>query len=145
MRILATAAILALVSLLYGCASIVEGTSQTLFVELSPKEASCDVQREAVTIARVTSSNPSVNISKSREDLIFICNAPGYKEQFVKIESSASGWGVAGCFLIDLCITDYSTGALNKYPETLSISLTPADEGSPPKEEKSEGAKKPSA
>ena len=141
----ATFAILGLVSLLYGCASIVEGTEQTLFVELSPKEAVCDVQREAVTIGRVTGSNPSVNISKSKNDLIFRCNAPGYKEQFVKIESSASGWGVAGCFLIDLCITDYSTGALNKYPETLSISLTPVGESPAPKEEKSEGAKKPSA
>ena len=104
-------------SSLYGCASIVEGTSQTLIVDLSPKEATCDVKRKGVSVATISGSNRSLNVSKSKDDLLFTCNAPGYKEQFVKIESSASGWGVVGCIFIDLCITDYSTGALNKYPE----------------------------
>ena len=129
-------------SSLYGCASIIEGTSQTLFVELSPKETTCDVQREGASIARVTGSNPSMNISKSKEDVIFICNAPGHKEQFVKIESSASGWGIVSCFLVDLCITDYSTGALNKYPKTLSISLAPIEGESTSKTETSDEHKK---
>ena len=35
----------------------------------------------------------------------------------------ASTMGVIGCFLIDLCITDYSTGALNKYPESVKVTL----------------------
>ncbi len=51
------------------------------------------------------------------------CSADGYQKQNLTIESSASGWGVLGCFLIDLCITDYSTGALNKYPKSLKIAL----------------------
>ena len=112
---------------LYGCASIIEGTDQTLVVNLSPKEATCDVKRKGVTVGKISGSDHSLNISKSKNDLLFTCSAPGYKEQFVKIESSASGWGIASCFLVDLCITDYSTGALNKYPESLTISLTPLD------------------
>ena len=72
-----------------------------------------------------------------------MCNAPGYKEQFVKIESSASGWGVASCFLVDLCITDYSTGALNKYPESLTISLTPLNAKPDTKKETPAKAKAP--
>lgn len=116
-----------IMSSLYGCASIVEGTDQTLIVDLSPKEATCDVKRKGVSVATISGSNRSLNVSKSKDDLLFTCNAPGYKEQFVKIESSASGWGVVGCIFIDLCITGYSTGALNKYPETLTISLLPLD------------------
>lgn len=116
-----------LASSLFGCASIIEGTDQTLIVNLSPKEATCDVKREGVSVAHISGSNRSLNVSKSKDDLLFTCKAPGYKEQFVKIESSASGWGVVSCLLVDLCITDYSTGALNKYPETLTISLTPMD------------------
>lgn len=116
-----------IMSSLYGCASIVEGTDQTMVVKLSPEEATCDVTRKGVSVATISGSNRMLNVSKSKNDLLFTCNAPGYKEQFVKIESSASGWGVVGCILIDLCITDYSTGALNKYPETLTISLSPSD------------------
>ena len=123
-----TVGILAILSFsLFGCASIIEGTDQTLIIDLSPKEATCDVKRKGVTVGKISGSNRSLNVSKSKNDLLFTCNAPGYKEQFVKIESSASGWGVASCFLVDLCITDYSTGALNKYPESLTISLTPMD------------------
>ena len=129
MRRLTVALVCVFAATLYGCASIVEGTTQTITVNLSPKEATCIVQREKQTIGQVTAANPSVKISKSTKDLIFKCNAAGHREQFVKIESSASGWGVASCFLVDLCITDYSTGALNKYPETLNISLTPLKNG----------------
>ena len=53
--------------------------------------------RESLS-AKIAGSDHSFNVSKSRNDLLFVCDAPGYKEQFVKIESSASGWGVASCF-----------------------------------------------
>ncbi len=32
---------------------------------------------------------------------------------------------MVGCIFIDLCITDYSTGALNKYPTQITVALTP--------------------
>lgn len=110
---------------LAGCASIVEGTDQTVYVHLNPQDAACDVHREGLPIARVSGDNPYLHLSKSKNDLTLTCKADGYQEQVLMIESSASGWGVAGCFLIDLCITDYSTGALNKYPESITISLQP--------------------
>ena len=117
---------------LSGCASIVEGTDQTMRVGLSPKEATCEVKRGGKSIATISGANNQLDISKSKNDLLFECSAPGYRDQFVKIESSASGWAIVGCVLIDLCVTDYSTGALNKYPETLTISLTPLDRESAP-------------
>ena len=106
-----------------GCASIVEGTGQNIFVNLQPPSTVCNVSREGSPLGTVSSQKKNIYVSKSKNDLIFECTAPGYQSQTVTVESSASGWGVAGCFLIDLCITDYSTGALNKYPETVSISM----------------------
>ena len=76
--------IIVIISSLYGCASIVEGTDQTLIVDLSPKEAACDVKRKGVSVATISGSNRSLNVSKSKDDLLFTCNAPGYKEQFVR-------------------------------------------------------------
>jgi hypothetical protein len=73
-----------------------------------------------------------VQVPKSRDDISVECAAPGYEKQTMNIESSASGWGVVGCFLIDLCITDYSTGALNKYPKTISVKLKQLANAAPP-------------
>ena len=110
------------VALLSGCASIVEGTNQYINVQLSPDTATCQISQKGSIIASVSNGGGQVSIPKSREDLLFSCSANGYQKQDLIIESSASGWGVLGC-LIDLCITDYATGALNKYPKSLNIAL----------------------
>jgi Short C-terminal domain len=110
---------------LASCASIVEGTDQSIAVNLSPENASCRVIRQGSQVASISRTNRFLNLSKSKYDLIIECQAKGYLDDSISIESSASGWGVVGCFLIDLCITDYATGALNKYPKTINIALTP--------------------
>ena len=114
--------VLLTVALLSGCASIVEGTDQYINVQLSPDTATCQISQKGSIIASVSNGGGQVSIPKSREDLLFSCSADGHQKQDLTIESSASGWGVFGC-LIDLCITDYATGALNKYPKSLNIAL----------------------
>lgn len=110
-------------ALLSGCATIVEGTDQNINVQLSPDTATCQISQKSSIIATVGNGGGQVSVPKSRKDLLFSCSADGYQKQNLTIESSASGWGIVGCFLIDLCITDYSTGALNKYPKSLNIAL----------------------
>lgn len=110
---------------LSACASIVEGTDQSIAVNLSPENTTCEVIREGARLSTISKENRFINLSKSKNDLIIECEAPGHLDEVITLESSASGWGIVGCILIDLCITDYSTGALNKYPETLNISLIP--------------------
>jgi len=108
---------------LSACASIVEGTDQTVNFEISPESATCNIIQKGNTIATLKDGGGQVIIPKSRTDLSIRCQANGYKKQSLSIESSASGWGVVGCIFIDLCITDYSTGALNKYPKSIRINL----------------------
>jgi hypothetical protein len=122
-------------AVLSGCASIVEGTDQTLNVQVSPETAVCKLTQKGSVIATIDKGGGQVQVPKSRDDIAVDCIAPGYERQAMNIESSASGWGVVGCFLIDLCITDYSTGALNKYPKSISIKLRQqanANPNSPP-------------
>lgn len=116
---------LALGSMIFlaSCASIVEGTDQTVNFNISPNSAACAVTQKGNTIATLRDGGGQVIIPKSRTDLSIRCQAEGYKKQSLSIESSASGWGVVGCIFIDLCITDYSTGALNKYPKSININL----------------------
>lgn len=110
---------------LSACASIVEGTDQSIAVDLSPENATCAVHRDGTQISTISKQHRFINISKSKNDLVIDCQAPAHHDETITLESSASGWGVVGCFLIDLCITDYSTGALNKYPESINITLAP--------------------
>jgi hypothetical protein len=119
------AAVLAAITAMFlpGCASIVEGTDQTVNVQVSPENAVCQISQKGSVIATLDKGGGQVQVPKSKDDLGVDCSAPGFERQTVSIESSASGWGVVGCFLIDLCITDYATGALNKYPKSISVRL----------------------
>lgn len=106
-----------------GCASIVEGTNQTIMVNMAPDTAQCVATRQGSQIGVVSGSARQLPVSKSRHDLWLRCTASGYETSDIKVESSASGWGVAGGIAFDLGITDYMTGALNKYPETVTVAL----------------------
>jgi hypothetical protein len=106
-----------------GCASITQGTSQTLTFNLEPKEINCQVTRDGDgTIGSVTYQNSSLTVSKDKDDIIVSCKAEGYKPKSVKIVSSASAAGVTGV-LLDFGITDMITGAMYKYPDSHNIAL----------------------
>jgi hypothetical protein len=112
---------------LAGCASIVEGTSQEVSMQISPDTAVCKLSQKGNVIATIDDGGGPVQIPKSKDAVSVECTAVGYEKQVMSIDSSASGWGIVGCFLIDLCVTDYSTGALNKYPTSINVRLHKAD------------------
>ena len=116
-------AFLFVVMSLSACASIVEGTDQSITVSLTPEKATCIVTRKGTQLGSLSQKNKIIKVSKSKNDLEIECQAPGHIAENLTVESSASGWGVVGCILIDLCITDSATGALNKYPEQIAIAL----------------------
>jgi hypothetical protein len=117
--------VLAVAVFLGGCATIVEGTDQYIGFQISPETANCEIAQKGSILATISDGGGQVQIPKSRHDLSISCSAVGYQNQNLSVESSASGWGVVGCIFIDLCVTDYATGALNKYPKTMTISLKP--------------------
>ena len=123
MRLL-TAAFCAMTTLITGCASITQGTNQTLIFNIEPKEARCIVTREGDgQLGLVSQSQNTLQVSKDKDDILVSCKADGYKPFALKITSSASGAGVAGAVFIDLGIVDLMTGAMWKYPDQHNISL----------------------
>lgn len=121
MNKVALAAIAAVSISLSGCATIVEGHTQDIYVNLTPEDADCVAYREGHVIGSVNKETHILTISKSRNDLVVRCTAPGYKPKEAVFTSSASAWGVVGALTLDLGIIDYSTGALNKYDGTITI------------------------
>lgn len=123
MKLLSAAAIAAIS--LSGCASITEGTSQEIRVDVTPSVASCSGTRKGTPTGTYDPVSHIYKVDKSRNDIIFTCTSPGYRDKAVSLVSSASGWGVAGALTLDLGLIDYATGALNKYDPTLTMTLEP--------------------
>lgn len=108
---------------LSGCATIMEGHTQDINVNVTPDNADCFASRGGHPIGQYSPRTHILTVSKSRNDMVVTCSAPGYKTKSVTFESGASAWGVVGAMTLDLGIIDYSTGALNKYDATITIVL----------------------
>ena len=63
-------------------------------------------------------------MAKDKDDIIIVCNAAGYEQSTTKVVSGATGAGVTGV-LLDFGITDMITGAMYRYPEDVTIALSP--------------------
>lgn len=119
-------------ALLGGCASITDGTTQTLIIPVQPKEARCSVVRNDVELGQITGSQQTITISKGARDVLVTCNAPGYLQKVSRLVSTTQTEGMMSFLFLDLGITDMVTGAMWKYPQSSSISLERDPSVSPP-------------
>jgi hypothetical protein len=77
-RINARAALITLLGLLSGCATIVNGSTQPVAVSTNPPGANCDVSRMGSHIGSVPLTPGSVTIDKSKNDLSVTCTKDGF-------------------------------------------------------------------
>ncbi len=114
----------AAVVVLSGCASITQGTSQTMIFNLEPKEVTCIASRDGDgQIGSITTSNNTLTVSKDKDDIVVACKASGHKPKTVRLVSSTQAAGVVGGIFLDLGVVDMMTGAMWKYPESTNIAL----------------------
>lgn len=107
-----------------GCASITQGTSQTIAFNLEPPETRCDLSRDGEgQIGSISVKNNTLSTGKDKDDIIAKCNAPGHKQKIVRVRSSTQAAGVVGGIFLDLGITDMITGAMWKYPDDVTVAL----------------------
>lgn len=106
---------------LTGCASITQGTSQTLSFKLEPKETKCVLNRVGDgELGSISASSSTILVHKDKDDIIVQCTAPGYTQKTTRIVSGATTAGVTGV-LLDFGITDMITGAMYAYPTDITI------------------------
>ena len=107
-----------------GCASITQGTSQTIVFHMEPKDTKCVVNRDGDgEIGSMSSTQNTLTVGKDKDDIIVKCTAAGHKDKTIRLVSSTQAAGVVGGAFIDLGITDMLTGAMWKYPNDASIVL----------------------
>lgn len=108
-----------------GCATITQGTQQSISFKLDPNTTVCEVLRVGDgKLGQVSYNANTIMVGKDKDDILANCSAPGYEPTSTKVVSGATGAGVTGV-LLDFGITDMITGAMYRYPEQVTIVLTP--------------------
>lgn len=121
------AALLLLGALLPACATVTTGSSQTVSVITEPPGASCTLQRDGATVAVVNPTPGTVQVSKSVRDVSIRCTRPGHADGVnampAQFQAMTAGNILLGG-LIGIAI-DAASGAMGRYPETVTVSLPP--------------------
>jgi hypothetical protein len=120
-------ALVALVALLPGCASVVKGTSQSIAISTPPTTGATCTLSSSQGNWQVTSPG-AVTVEKSKDVMQVRCAKPGWQEGFGTIPSNFQGWTVGNIILggvIGLGI-DAATGAINEYPNAFQVPMVPA-------------------
>jgi hypothetical protein len=125
-------AIAAAAVLLVSCASITDGTNQTIIIPVQPREARCNVVRNDVELGVITGTQQTITVSKGARDIILNCSAPGYINKSARLVSTTQTEGMMSFLFLDLGITDMVTGAMWKYPQSTSIILERDPAAAPP-------------
>lgn len=124
-------AVIAFCAVLGGCATITEGTTQDIRVEVVPESGTCLLIRKGETIGASTPERRIVTVSKESADIEFKCSAAGYQDKDELLSSALSSATVVSFFLLDLGLVDAATGAWKKYPDRLTVVLQPIAKPAP--------------
>lgn len=112
---------------LSACATVTEGSGDTVNVQTDPPGAFCELKREGVVIAEVGLTPDTVAIEKSKNDVAVRCRRDGYLEGVGVLASSFESMTLGNILLggvVGVAI-DAGSGALNDYPPFVRVKLTP--------------------
>ena len=124
MRIINKMSLATALIVLSGCASITQGTSQTILFNLEPKDINCAATRDGDgQLGTLSSANSTLSVSKDKDDIVVSCKAAGHKPKSIRLTSSTQAAGVVGGIFLDLGVVDMMTGAMWKYPDSVNIAL----------------------
>ena len=128
MKLVTLAAVAAMGVTVSGCASIVEGTTQSIALTSPPTDgAKCVLTSSEGTYYVTTPGNTTVH--KTKNDLDVVCKKDGVKEAHTTIPSHFNG-ATAGNILAGGVIglgIDAATGANYNYPTEFAVTMDPVD------------------
>lgn len=119
-------AVLALMLALMGCATITKGTTQTIAVDTpGVPGATCTIQTPSGPRGLVTPGN--VTLDKQSAALPITCTKECYVMGSSMIPSNTESMAAGNVILggvVGLGV-DAATGAMNKYPDLVTVAMTP--------------------
>jgi hypothetical protein len=122
----------ALASQVAACATIVEGTDQTVTVITDPAGSTCTLSREGGTVAVVNPTPGSVVLAKSSDNVAVLCTKDGHEDGAATLNSMFQGM-TFGNILFGLIggpigvAIDAGSGAMHEYPSNVTVILPPTE------------------
>ena len=107
-----------------GCATVIDGTHQTIRFNSDPSRAHCVLTRDAKVIAQLTTPGRA-EVEKDKHDIQAVCTAEGYVDKLVTLRSGlapATFANIVGTLGVGWTV-DSLTGADNSYPEVVTVVL----------------------
>jgi polysaccharide export outer membrane protein len=109
---------------LSACASLVEGSSQSITIATDPPAARCVLTRQGAVIAAVNPTPASVTVEKTRDDIVITCNKDGYKQASFVNHSGIAPAAYANALGAGIGLAiDAASGSDNKYDGFVNIPL----------------------
>ena len=123
---LLTASLCLSASALTGCATVVNGTHQTVTVATTPEvHAECQLQNNKGNWS-IASTPESIKIHRSYEPLNIICKKPGYAQTSPESVGSNTKTAAFGNIALGGLIgagTDMADGAAYGYPDKINVPM----------------------
>ena len=117
-----------LLSLVVGaCATLVEGSDQTVIVITDPPGAVCTLDQDGKTVAVVNPTPGTVTVEKSQDNMGVICKKDGHFDGAVSLSSDFQAMTFGNIIfggIIGVGI-DAASGAMHEYPESVTVVLAP--------------------
>jgi hypothetical protein len=114
-------------TMLSGCATVVSGTSQTIGVNSDPEGADCQFRRKGVLVGRVNPTPGTMQIGKDYESVSVLCTKEGFDDTAGVIGSEFQAMTLGNILLGGVIgvVVDAASGAMMKYPESVTFTLIP--------------------
>ena len=113
--------------MLGACATIVEGTDQTVTVITDPPDAVCTLTREGQVVAVANPTPATVSLDKSQGNISITCEKSGYFNGASALSSEFKAMTFGNIIfggIIGVGV-DAASGAMHEYPESVTVVLSP--------------------
>jgi len=129
MRKCMTCAVVVILAMLSGCATITKGSTQPVTLHTDPDGAICDVVREEKTLASVGATPGQVTVDRGWGSLEVRCRKNGYQSIDAKVDSEVQGWTFGNILIGGLVgfAVDAASGAMRQYPQFVTLTLVPEE------------------
>jgi len=125
-----TCVVLAVIAFLgSGCATLTKGSSQTITVSTDPSGANCALSRDGKMVAVINPTPGSIPVEKSSGTISVLCKRAGYQDSAGVLASEFQAMTFGNILfggLIGLAV-DAASGAMNQYPEMVTITMVPEE------------------
>lgn len=110
-----------------GCATVVSGTTQTIGINSDPEGADCQFRRKGALVGRVNPTPGTVQVGKDFESVSVLCTKEGFDDTTGVIGSQFQAMTLGNILLGGVIgvVVDAASGAMMKYPESVTFTLIP--------------------